>query len=71
MFYLFEQMEEGIYFAHVATTQIPVGKVMSITYLIILEDGEVKKSCKKWEEIPAGQEKIRHSRTIFHYCTGY
>ena len=53
---LFEKIEEGVEFSKAATTPIPVGEVVNISYLLILRTGEIGKSCEQWEEIPVGQK---------------
>ena len=41
---LFEKNEEGVEFAEAANTPIPGGKVVTITYLLILRTGGMEKS---------------------------
>ena len=42
---LFEQIEEVVEFAEAANTPIPRGKVVNISYLLILKTGGMEKSC--------------------------
>ena len=41
----FEQIEEVVEFAEAANTPIPRGKVVNISYLLILRTGGMEKSC--------------------------
>ena len=42
---LFEQIEEEVESIEVANTAIPGGKVVNITYLLILRTGRIEKYC--------------------------
>ena len=42
---LFEKIEEGVDFAEAANTPIPGGKVVNITYLLIISTGGMERSC--------------------------
>ena len=46
---LFEQNEEGVDFAEAANTPITGGKVIKISYLLILRTGGMEKACEQWE----------------------
>ena len=48
---LFEKIEEGVEFAESANTPIPGGKVVNITYLLILRTGGTEKACEQWEDM--------------------
>ena len=45
---LFEQIEEEKEFSEVSNTATPGGKVLSISYLLILRTRWIEKSCNKW-----------------------
>ena len=51
---LFEQIEEGVESAEAANTPIPGGKVVNISYLLILRTGGMEKSCEQWEDMQIG-----------------
>ena len=55
---LFEQIEEGVKFAEAANTQIPVGKVVNIAYLLILRTGGMEKACEQWEDIQLHRRRL-------------
>ena len=44
---LFEKIEEGVEFAEVENTPIPVEKLVNITYILILITRGMDKSCEK------------------------
>ena len=51
---LFEQIEEVVEFAEGANTPIPGGKVVNISYLLIITTGGMEKSCEQWEDMQVG-----------------
>ena len=51
---LFEQIEEGVDFLETAKTPIPGGKVVNISYLLILKTGGMEKTCEQWEDMQVG-----------------
>ena len=51
---LFEKIEEVVEFAEAANTPIPGGKVVNITYLLILRTGGMEKACEKWGDMQVG-----------------
>ena len=48
---LFEQIEEGVEFAEAANTPIPGGKVVNISYLLILRTVGTEEACEQWEDM--------------------
>ena len=48
---LFEQIEEGVESAEAANTPIPGGKVVNISYLLILRTGGTEKAREQWEDM--------------------
>ena len=67
---LFEQIEEVVEFAEADNTPIPGGKVVNISYLLILRTGGMEKSCEQWEYMQVGLKPVRLSITISHKPTG-
>ena len=53
---LFEKIEERVEFAEAANNPIPGGKVVNITYLLILKTGGMEKSCEQWEDMQVGMK---------------
>ena len=51
---LFEAIEEGVEFSEAANTPIPGGKVVNITYLLILRTGGMVKACEQREDMQFG-----------------
>ena len=51
---LFEQIEEGLEFSEAANTPIPGGKVVNITYPLILRTGGMEKACEQWGDMQVG-----------------
>ena len=51
---LFEKIEEGVDFAKASNTPIRVGKVVNISYLLILRTGGMEKDCENWEDMQVG-----------------
>ena len=65
MVYLLEQIEEGVEFTEAANTPIPGGKVVNITYLLILRTGGMEKYCEQWEDMQVGLKTWKYFKDHF------
>ena len=61
----FEQIEEGVEFVAASKTPTPGGKVVNITYLLILRTGGMEKSCEQWEDMQVGLKTWQYFKDNF------
>ena len=62
---LFEKIEEGMEILEAANTPLPEGRMVNITYLLILRTGGMKKTCEKWEDLQVGLKNWQAFKEFF------
>ena len=72
---IFEQIEEGVEFVEADNTPILGGKVVKISYLMILSTGGMEKACEQWEDMHVGlktwqafKDHFSQSYRRYHIC---